>query len=311
VPTSSAAGPGSTVEALADVHHRFFNAALAEVAAARGLRYEEWAQGWCARVGDGRRWLSAYGYQLSLNSAVSASVARDKGAAAERLALDGLPVVPTQLVLGDVRQRWLDGRDSDDVLDQVLADATFPLVVKPNEGSSGEGVFWCEDPETARRRVHELLVHEQSVVVQPFLELEREERWVLLDGRAQLRYVKQPAPPSQTGRHAPLFNLAAGATVGQSGLGEADGADPSAEALAVAAMGSLGLRTAAVDLVTGVDGRRWVLEVNSGLSFEHLVRLRPDLRADAVAVYDAALSLALATDPSLAGDAPGVVPAGG
>ncbi len=278
---------------MGEIHHRFLNQALAEIAATRGLTYEEWGQGWLTRVGDGRAGLSTYGYQLSLNSAVAASGARDKGAAAERLARDGLAVVPTRLVLGDVRQSWLDGRKAVEVLDQVLADWSPPLIVKPNEGSSGDGVFLCRNPDQVRRRVDQLLRREPAVVVQPFLELACEERWVVLDGRPLLRYTKQPGGDStgEAGRRAPLFNLALGATVGEFGL---DGATPGARELALAAARSLGLRVAAVDLVRGLDGSVQVLEVNSGLSFEHLVRLEPSRRAQAVAVYDAAVTAALA-----------------
>jgi glutathione synthase/RimK-type ligase-like ATP-grasp enzyme len=275
---------------LPEIHHRFLNQALDEIATARGLTYEEWGQGWVTRVGGGGRFLSTYGYQLSLNPVVAASVARDKAAAAERLERDGVAVVPTRLVLDPVRQAWLDGRGPEEVLDEVLAASPAPLIVKPNEGSSGDGVFLCLDHDQARRRVLELLGREPSVVVQPFLELVSEERWIVLDGRAHLRYTKCPADPSGTGRRAPLFNLALGATVGQVGL---EGADPAAAGMARAAVTSLGLRVAAVDLVHGTDGSLQVLEVNSGLSFEHLVRLAPDQRPRAVAVYDATVAAAL------------------
>ena len=284
--------------ALTEIHHRFLNRALSEIAQARDLTYEEWGQGWVTRVGDGRRFLSTYGYQLSLNSVVAASMARDKAAAVERLERDGLAVVPTRLVLDDVRQGWLDGRRATDVLAEVLDAGAPPYIVKPNEGSSGDGVYLCLDRVQARRRVLELLGREPSVVVQPFLELVSEERWVVLDGSPCLRYTKEPTAPARPGeahgRRAPLFNLALGATVGAFGLA---GADHRAEDLALSAAASLGLRVAAVDLVHGVDDSLQVLEVNSGLSFEHLVRLEPTRRPDAVAVYDAAVLAALAADP--------------
>ncbi len=286
---------------MTEIHHRFLNQALVEIAHARGLTYEEWGQGWLARVGDGHQSLSTYGYQLSLNSAVAASGARDKAAAVERLERDGVTVVPTRLVLGDVRQAWLDGRKATDVLDQVLADWAPPLIVKPNEGSSGDGVFLCRDPDQVRRRVLELLEREPSVVVQPFLDLVCEERWIVLDGAPQLRYTKAPGTADRADRRAPLFNLALGATVGEFGL---DGARPESRELALAAAHSLGLRVAAVDLVHGVDGSCQVLEVNSGLSFEHLVRLEPSRRPDAVAVYDAAVTAALSGHPDPMSAAP-------
>ena len=284
---------------MTEIHHRFLNQALVEIADARGLRYEEWGQGWVTRVGDGERYLSTYGYQLSINPVVAASVARDKSAAVERLERDGVAVVSTHLVLNAVRQDWLDGRRPDQVLDDalaaLLASGPTTLIVKPNEGSSGDGVYLCRDEAEARRRVQDLLAREPSVVIQPFLELDREERWIVLDGQARLRYTKRPADPGQSGRRAPLFNLALGATVGDFGLG---GAHPDAERLAVAAARSLGLRVAAVDLVSGTDVARAVLEVNSGLSFEHLVRLEPSRRADAVGVYDSVVAAALADHPT-------------
>ncbi len=290
---------------MSEIHHRFLNQALVEIAQARGLVYEEWGQGWLARVGDGRRSLSTYGYQLSLNSAVAASGARDKSAAVERLERDGVTVVATRLVLGDVRQAWLDGRRATDVLDEVLADWSPPLIVKPNEGSSGDGVFLCRDRDQVRRRVLELLEREPSVVVQPFLELVVEERWIVLDGVPLMRYTKTPGGPDGRGRRAPLFNLALGARVGEFGL---DDARPGSQELALAAADSLGLRVAAVDLVHGVDGSCQVLEVNSGLSFEHLVRLEPARRADAVGVYDAAVTAAMSGGPDPFEDA--AVPVG-
>ncbi len=285
---------------MSEIHHRFLNQALVEIAAARGLVYEEWGQGWLTRVGDGRRSLSTFGYQLSLNSAVAASGARDKAAAVERLGRDGVAVVPTRLVLGDVRQAWLDGRRAADVLDEVLADWAPPLIVKPNEGSSGDGVFLCRERAQVRRRVLELLEREPAVVVQPFLDLIREERWIVLDGVPRMRYTKTPGGPEGSGRRAPLFNLALGARVGEFGL---EGAQPGSRELALAAAGSLGLRVAAVDLVHAVDASCQVLEVNSGLSFEHLVRLEPARRADAVAVYDAAVTAAMSASADPSGDA--------
>jgi hypothetical protein len=50
---------------------------------------------------------------------------------------------------------------------------------------------------------------------------------------------------------------------------------------------------AAVDLLTDDAGRVAVMEVNSGWSFEHLVRALPAARPDAVAAYEAAVDVAL------------------
>lgn len=268
---------------------RFLNRALEEVASRRGLRHEERSGGWIVRVGDGRRHLETYGYLLSLNDGVAAAVARDKAAAAERLVLDDIPTVPTALVLGDLRQAWIDGRDAragfDDALDRVAP----PVVVKPNEGSSGIGVTRADDRATAWAATARLLAVEPAVVVQPVVAIASEERWVLLGDEPLLRYTKAPAAGP-----VPMYNLALGATITSWGVDE--GSDEALD-LARRARRALRLASASVDLLTDHDGRTVVMEVNAGWSFEHLVRIRPESRPAAVAAYEAAVDVALGLRP--------------
>lgn len=268
---------------------RFLNRALREVASRRGLLHEELSGGWIVRVGDGRRHLEAFGYLLSLNDGVAASVARDKAAAAERLVVDGIPTVPTELVLDDLRQPWVDGRAPRAAFDDAVARLPLPLVVKPNEGSSGAGVQRVEDADAAWAATERLLATEPAVVLQPVVPIASEERWVLLGDEPVVRYAKAPA-----GGPLPMYNLALGATVTSWGVDEGD---PEGLALARRARAALGLATAAVDVVTDAEGRRVVMEVNSGWSFEHLVRARPDTRPTAVAAYEAAVDVALGIRP--------------
>ncbi|HEX7131795.1 MAG TPA: hypothetical protein VF228_04435, partial [Iamia sp.] len=162
------------------MRRRFLNRALAEIASRRGLVHEERAGGWIVRVGNGHRHLEAYGYLLSLNDGVAAAVARDKAAAAQRLGLDGIPTVATALVLGDMRQAWVDGRDARAAFDDAMVEQPPPVVVKPNEGSSGVGVTRADDVAAAWTATAELLAREPAVVVQPVVPIASEERWVLL-----------------------------------------------------------------------------------------------------------------------------------
>ncbi len=268
---------------------RFLNRALAEVASRRGLIHEERSGGWIVRVGDGHRHLEAYGYLLSLNSGVAALVARDKAAAAERLVLDGIPTVPTALVLDEMRQAWVDGRTPRAAFDDAVARLDPPFVVKPNEGSSGVGVHRAGGAVEAWDATWRLLATEPAVVVQPLVPIAIEERWVLLGDEPVVRYAKAPAPLS-----IPMYNLALGAEVTSWGVDE--GSDAALD-LACRARRSLGLATAAVDLLTDVEGRTVVMEVNAGWSFEHLVRIRPDTRPTAVAAYEAAVDVALGLRP--------------
>jgi glutathione synthase/RimK-type ligase-like ATP-grasp enzyme len=269
------------------MRRRFLNRALVEIATRRGLLHEERSGGWIVRVGNGHRHLEAYGYLLSLNDGVAAAaaVARDKAAAAERLELDDIPTVATALVLNDLRQAWIDGREARAGFDDAMARLDPPFVVKPNEGSSGVGVTRADDDVAAWVATERLLATEPAVVVQPVVAIASEERWVLLGDEPLLRYAKSPAAGP-----VPMYNLALGATITSWGVDE--GSDVGL-VLARRARRALGLATASVDLLTDVDGRTIVMEVNAGWSFEHLVRIRPDTRPTAVAAYEAAVDVAL------------------
>jgi [lysine-biosynthesis-protein LysW]--L-2-aminoadipate ligase len=266
---------------------RFLTEAFSTLAEARQLIYEEKFGGWILRVGDGRRHLGAYGYQLSLNSAVAASIAKDKAAAADRLSSDGLPVIPTLLLLDDKRQRWMDGRGAEVAANETLDTVEYPVVIKPNEGSSGADVRVFHDRNAARSFARLMLRSEPSVCVQPLIELSSEERWVVLDTRPVMRYSKVPVSRADG---LPLFNLAMGGSVAECGL---ETGSVEARRLAIAAAESVGVRIGAVDVVTDRDGRQMVIEVNSGLSFEHLVSTAPELRSTALDVYRQALDAAL------------------
>lgn len=269
--------------------NRFLTRALADIATRRGLHHEEHSGGWIVRVGNGRRHLEAYGYLLSLNDGVASLIARDKAAAALRLELDGVPTVETALVLDDLRQAWVDGRSPRSAFDDAMARLAPPWVIKPNEGSSGVRVTRADDVAAAWAATQRLLATEPAVVVQPVVPIASEERWVLLGDEPLLRYTKAPAAGP-----VPMYNLALGATITSWGVEE--GSD-GARDLARAARRSLGLATAAVDLITDVDGRTVVMEVNAGWSFEHLVRVRPDTRPTAIAAYEAAVDVALGIRP--------------
>ena len=155
----------------------------------------------------------------------------------------------------------------------MLGSVTPPLIVKPNEGSSGDGVFLCRDRAQARRRVLELLEREPSVVVQPFLDLVSEERWIVLDGRPAAALRQGARPTGRDRRGGPRCSTwPRGPPSAPSGW---TGPAPSPRHWPGPRPPRWDLRVAAVDLVHGVDGSLQVLEVNSGLSFEHLVRLEP------------------------------------
>lgn len=228
------------------------------------------------------------GYQFGINSATASTIAKDKAATAEYLASADIPVVPTELVLLPNRLEWLDADDTTQAaLTRALARTGLPAVVKPNQGSSGKGVSVVDTADAAWTATAEILLEGQSVAVQPLCRLVAEERWVLLGDEPMLWYRKGASPDHPA---MATFNLTLGATVDDYGV---ERGDPAHLRLAQQARRCVGLTFCTVDLVTTRDGEVLVLEINSGVSFEHLIAAKPDAEDDARAAYEAAALVAL------------------
>ncbi len=275
--------------------------------------------GWLIVMQRGSERRLAIGYDVGLNSAAAHQIANDKAATAEVLQLAGLPCVPHTLFLGQKLSAHVPGSDSRDAMLALLNAHPEGLVVKPNEGTSGESVFLVKTKEALERAVTGIFAAYPSLVISPFVEIEDEVRVVLLDARPLIVYSKQRPSVTGDGKHS-LRELALAAGQEPNVLrGIADDADldgippagrrrilnwrhnldlgalpvllnegdvrDACVELAVRAAQAIGIRFGSIDVVRA--DRAWqILEVNSGVKMEALGRLHPELVQSA---YNAAL----------------------
>ncbi|AUX09181.1 ribosomal protein S6--L-glutamate ligase [Halalkaliarchaeum desulfuricum] len=176
------------------------------------------------------------------------STSRNKAEVYARLADAGLPIPETRYVSNPA--------DRDAVVD-AAREIGFPLVVKPNSTTRGEGIVRVEDPDSLAGVLDYLnLIHEfpatddRSYLIQEFLPGARDYRAMVLDGDV-VGAVERQLPSS--GRDAGRWkhNVHRG--------GEAVGVDlpERARQLARNAAGTLGIRYLGVDLLRTDD--RWVV----------------------------------------------------
>jgi glutathione synthase/RimK-type ligase-like ATP-grasp enzyme len=263
----------------------------------------------------------AIGYDIGLNSAVAHQAANDKAACAEVLASAGIPVIPHALFLGAKLSAHIPGSDSFDAMLRLLDAHPRGLVVKPNEGTSGEFVIRVATEAQLETAVVRILGPYPSLVISPYVEIADEVRVVLLDDRALIVYSKTRPSVTGDGTHS-LRELARQAATAEQlktvtedfDAAELDAIPPAGErrvlnwrhnldsgatpvllpadadrdacaALAIKAAQALRIRFASIDVVR-VDGAWEILEVNSGVKMEALGKRHPDL---VEAAYYAAL----------------------
>ncbi|MEN3349841.1 MAG: hypothetical protein V7632_3476 [Bradyrhizobium sp.] len=300
------------------ISQRIFLETIKKYCLAHSIAVEMRSGGWLVIMQRGAARRLAIGYDVGLNSAVAHQVANDKAACAEVLASAGIEAIPHTLFLGPKHSPHIPGSGSIDAMAALLDAHPHGVVVKPNEGTSGELVSRVTTRAQLETAVARVLAEYRTLAISPYVAIEDEVRVVLLDDRALIVYSKTRPSVVGDGVHA-LRELAAAAgqlkTVTEDfSADELDaiplagerrllswrhnldaGAEPvlltdgatrdACVALAVKAAQAIGTRFASIDLVRVGDAWK-VLEVNSGVKMEAMGRRHPAL---VEATYHAAL----------------------
>ncbi|PAY10048.1 RimK-like protein [Bradyrhizobium sp. UFLA03-84] len=308
------------------ISQRIFLETIKKYCLARSIAVEVRSGGWLVIMTKGNQRRLAIGYDIGLNSAVAHQVANDKSACAEVLASAGVPAVAHTLFLGNKLSKHIPGSDSFDAMRLLLDRHPHGLVVKPNEGTSGELVFHVTTPTQLETAVTRILAAHPSLAISPYVALDDEVRVVLLDALALIVYGKTRPMVVGDGIHSLRALAQATATTEQLKTLTEDfdaaaldaippagerrllnwrhnldaGAEPvlltdaatrdACIALATKAAQAVGIRFASIDVVRA-DGAWKVLEVNSGVKMEALGRRDPAL---VEAAYSAALDAVFA-----------------
>ncbi|QIG95712.1 MULTISPECIES: ATP-grasp domain-containing protein [unclassified Bradyrhizobium] len=303
------------------ISQRIFLETIKKYCLAREIAVEMRSGGWLVIMTRGSERRLVIGYDIGLNSAVAHQVANDKSACAEVLASAGVSAIPHTLVLGAKLSKHIPGSDSLEAMQRLLEEHPRGLVVKPNEGTSGELVFRVTTRGQLETAIARILAAHPSLAISPYVEIKDEVRVVLLDDRALIVYGKTRPSMVGDGIHSLRALAQAAATAEQLKTITEDfdaaaldaippagerrllnwrhnldaGAEPvlltdaatrdACVALAIKAAQAVGIRFASIDVVRA-DGAWQILEVNSGVKMEALGRRHPAL---VEAAYSAAL----------------------
>lgn len=254
---------------------RLFTILVRSQAGLLGASCREQDGGWIIEIQKDNNRVLTYGYDFSLNNAASQLIAKDKAATSGLLLRRGLPCVEHHLVLRPQLAPYVGTPSSWQRLSRIFDDHGQDLVIKPNEGtSSGVGVVHIRSLLDLEARAMRIWSRHRGLAASRFVAIAKEWRAVVLDGKVRLLYEKQRNDTEW--RH----NLSLGARPKICTSEEF----PEVVRLAVNAGSALGLRVCAVDIVESL-GELEVLEINSGLMFENLIRQIPDVIDSVSMIY--------------------------
>ena len=304
---------------------RIFVNAVQKYCAENGIAVETRSQGWLMVMRKGPRRYLTYGYDVGLNSAVTHRIANDKAATAEVLEMDGIACVPHAFFPGPALSEYASAAGSWQAMLAHLDQNPGGIVVKPNEGTSGNLVFKVLTRLDLERAVNEIFSLNLNLAISPYLEIKNEVRVILVDTLPVIVYSKSRPSITGDGVHSILelalatmpaerlsallprmvadLDSATLETVLPSGQHHAlnwrhnldSGAEPvllqqgavreRCVELAIQAAKSIELRFGSIDVVE-VDNCWRILEIDSGVVMEALGKAYPEL---VYAAYAAAL----------------------
>lgn len=229
---------------------------------------------WVARLEKEGKVQFITAYLFPLNNAAAAGIARDKVATYHVLKKAGVPIVPHYLV------RFPFEGPIDDIVEHALAHTPLPLVLKPCDRGSGKDVYKVTSHAELVAQLRHMAQRYQTIAASPLEEIEDEYRVVLLDQEPLLLFRKELQQEQSEWRH----NLQFGAVPRRVPEGEMA---TKLISLAQESMRAIGLRFAAIDLITTPEGLK-VMEVNAGFSAGRVGKY-PEFSEEVMATYRAAL----------------------
>ncbi|MCL2217823.1 MAG: hypothetical protein FWB91_12520 [Defluviitaleaceae bacterium] len=221
-----------------------------------------------------------FGPYWDINSAVADRIACDKTACYTLLHNSGIPAVPHKLLLNPLRRgEWASPNGS---LTRALAyfeSNNQKLVVKPNNGTRGEDVYYCATVHALECAIFAIFATHPDAALSPYQEIETEYRVFYLNGKYRFAYGKAAGTTWQ-------HNLSQGATAFEI---SSDATKKKLAKLAVLAATCIDINFATIDIAESPAGELSIMEINSGIQARLLVDQHPHLRPTIKGIYSDAI----------------------
>lgn len=256
------------------IDHRILPDVIRAICLRKGISLEAFSEDWVIRLTKNNSSAWIYGYHFGLNDGVANEIVNDKVATYFVLEAAGIPVVAHYLLRSQARESI--------VLNKIvkhIPDANNPFVIKPLSGSSGKQLHYAPNLAVGLEIIRSS--SESAWAASPHENIIKEFRIVMLDIEPEIIYEKtNPVLVNDL----ILFNLGLGARAVN--ISQESSVREKLSGLASAACYALHLRIAAVDIVQLADGQFKIIEINSGISFEHYGRQNQDNRKKVEQIYD-------------------------
>lgn len=282
------------------VEEKLFHTIIRKLCEEKDIKLEKLSFDWILQLTKNNKVRHITGSNFDLNPEASGHIACDKYATYQVLKSLDVSVIEHFIIFNPlVREKYIDDSGIFSIINEGLKN-NKKVVIKPNFGYEGKGVYLCNNLKEAEIAVHKLFKNSSSLSMCPFYDIVTEFRTFYLDGKIHLIYGKTKPQVVGNGKDTLGYliselnlpkklvveenvglldldyvpkkdevvyiswkhNLSGGATFDILKKGKLYS---EIEDLALKAGKAMNLKFATIDIILTSDNNLYVLEVNSGI----------------------------------------------
>ena len=292
-----------------------FNKIIKQICQERSIQYEELSDDWIIKLTKENRNKFIVGYKFDLNNQATSEICNDKFALYAVLKSEEIPVIEYNILF----------KNEEDKLEKYFYEYNQNVVLKPNNGTCGNNVLHICEYDKLKNEYNKLISKCYSVDICPFYEIESEYRVIYLPTKQHI-YKKVKPIITGDGVHSVKelliefnseyfgdernlknenisvdyipkfgekieyewrFNLSRGAKIAD--------VDDEEKNILMNMINNIikviDLKFVSIDIVKLTNNQYMVMEINSGVMMENLVKLQDDGIQIAKSVYGEAIDL--------------------
>ena len=292
-----------------------FNKIIKQICQERSIQYEELSDDWIIKLTKENMNKFIVGYKFDLNNQATSEICNDKFALYAVLKSEEIPVIEYNILF----------KNEEDKLEKYFYEYNQNVVLKPNNGTCGNNVLHICEYDKLKNEYNKLISKCYSVDICPFYEIESEYRVIYLPTKQHI-YKKVKPIITGDGVHSVKelliefnseyfgdernlknenisadyipkfgekieyewrFNLSRGAKIAD--------VDDEEKNILMNMINNIikviNLKFVSIDIVKLTNNQYMVMEINSGVMMENLVKLQDDGIQIAKSVYGEAIDL--------------------
>ena len=173
------------------MEERIFHVLMKELCAEGGVKVNTLSYGWILQLSKDGKVRHITGNRFDINPEATGNIACDKYATYEVLKSQNIPIIEHKMIFNPaIRSLYISEEGNWNEIIQYFVKNNSKVVVKPNNGCEGQGVYLCKNLGQVEIAITKLFKSNGSISICPYYNIKTEYRTFYLDGQCLLIYGK-------------------------------------------------------------------------------------------------------------------------